>query len=83
MLTGFMAAVPDVARIMMTSGINRGFRTSWDLFTNAMGTEITKLSKQQAYLSGEALDMVLGSRAMSMYDLENSFGLSKFSSAIF
>ena len=75
MLTGFMAAVPDVARIMMTSGINRGFRTSWDLFTNAMGTEITKLSKQQAYLSGEALDMVLGSRAMSMYDLENSFGV--------
>ena len=75
MLTGFMAAVPDVARILMTSGINRGFRTSWDLFTNAMSTEIIKLSKQQAYLSGEALDMVLGSRAMSMYDLENSFGV--------
>tara|TARA_R110002126_G_scaffold3666_1_gene20902 strand:- start:2441 stop:5647 length:3207 start_codon:yes stop_codon:yes gene_type:complete len=75
MLTGFMAAVPDVARILMTSGINRGFRNSWDLFTNAMSTEIIKLSKQQAYLSGEALDMVLGSRAMSMYDLENSFGV--------
>ena len=75
MLTGFMAAVPDVARILMTSGINRGFRNSWDLFTNSMSTEIIKLSKQQAYLSGEALDMVLGSRAMSMYDLENSFGV--------
>jgi len=75
MLTGFMAAVPDVARIAMTSGINRGFRTSWDLFTNSLGTELAKLSKQQAYLSGEALDMVLGSRAMSMYDLENAFGV--------
>ena len=75
MLTGFMAAVPDVARILMTSGINRGFRTSWDLLTNVIGTEIAKASKKQAYLSGEALDMVLGSRAMSMYDLENSFGV--------
>lgn len=75
MLTGFLAAVPDVARIISTSGINRGFRTSWDLFTNGLSTEIMKLSRHQAYLSGEALDMVLGSRAMSMYDLENSFGV--------
>ena len=75
MLTGALAAIPDVGRILMTSGINRGFRTSWDLLTNVMSTEVAKLSKQQAYLSGEALDMVLGSRAMSMYDLENSFGV--------
>ena len=75
MLTGFLAAVPDVARILMTSGINRGFRTSWDLFTNGIGKELGKLSQHQAFLSGEALDMVLGSRAMSMYDLENAFGV--------
>lgn len=75
MLTGALAAVPDVARILMTSGINRGFRTSWDMFTNVLSTEVLKLSRNQAYLSGEALDMVLGSRAMSMYDLENAFGV--------
>ena len=75
MLTGALAAVPDVARILMTSGINRGFRTSWDMFTNILSTEVLKLSRNQAYLSGEALDMVLGSRAMSMYDLENAFGV--------
>tara|TARA_R100000234_G_scaffold13896_1_gene7723 strand:- start:45 stop:3269 length:3225 start_codon:yes stop_codon:yes gene_type:complete len=75
MLTGALAAVPDIARILMTSGINRGFRTSWDMMTNVYGTEVLKLSRNQAYLSGEALDMVLGSRAMSMYDLENSFGV--------
>jgi len=75
MLTGALAAVPDIARILMTSGINRGFRTSWDMMTKVYGTEVLKLSRNQAYLSGEALDMVLGSRAMSMYDLENSFGV--------
>ena len=75
MLTGALAAVPDIARILMTSGINRGFRTSWDMMTNVYATEVLKLSRNQAYLSGEALDMVLGSRAMSMYDLENSFGV--------
>tara|TARA_R110002020_G_scaffold18231_2_gene63999 strand:+ start:6572 stop:9754 length:3183 start_codon:yes stop_codon:yes gene_type:complete len=75
MLTGALAAVPDIARILMTSGINRGFRTSWDMFTNVLSTEVLKHSRNQAYLSGEALDMVLGSRAMSMYDLENAFGV--------
>ena len=75
MLTGTLAATADVARNLSTSGILRGFRTSYDLFSNALGTEVAKLSLRQAYLSGEALDLVLGSRAMSMYDLENSFGV--------
>ena len=83
MLTGALAAVPDIARILMTSGINRGFRASWDMYTNILSTEIYKLSQKQAYLSGEALDMVLGSRAMSMYDLENAFGVfNKFEKGV-
>ena len=75
MLTGALAAVPDVARILMTSGINRGFRTSWDLFTNYLATDIAKRSHRMTLLSGEAADMILGSRAMSMYDLDNAFGV--------
>ena len=34
MLTGFMAAIPDVARITMTSGVKRGFRTQFEMFSD-------------------------------------------------
>ena len=55
MLTGFMAAVPDAARIVMTSGIKRGFRTQFDLFGNFLADgKLFKLSKAEARSAGKA-----------------------------
>ena len=75
MLTGTLAAFPDLARVLTTSGIERGFRTSLDIFFNGLGKESRKLIMRQTHLHGEGLDLALASRALSMYDLENAFGV--------
>jgi hypothetical protein len=75
MLTGFMAALPDVARVIMTSGVKRGFRTQLEVFTSGLKNNITKLSKAEANRFGEALDMITGQRAMIFADIGDMFGV--------
>jgi hypothetical protein len=75
MLTGFMAALPDVARIVMTSGIKRGFRTQIETFTSGIQNNITKISKAEAQRFGEAIDMITGQRAMLFSDIGDMFGI--------
>ena len=77
MLTGFMAAVPDAARIVMTSGIKRGFRTQFDLFGNFLADgKLFKLSKAEARSAGEAWDLITGQRAALMGDVGDMFGVA-------
>ena len=75
MLTGTLAAFPDLARVLSTSGIERGFRTSLDILFNGLDKETRKLIMKQTNLAGEGLDLAFSSRALSMYDLENAFGV--------
>ena len=77
MLTGFLAAVPDVARVVMTSGIKRGFRTQFNLLDDYLsdGT-LFKLGKQEARSAGEAWDLITGQRAMLMGDIGDMFGIA-------
>ena len=74
MLTG-IAQVVDTARLVMINGISKTFRTSWELFTSKMGKEIFNMSKKSAQLGGEAMDLWNSSRAMSMYDVGDAFGV--------
>ena len=77
MLTGFMAAMPDLARIIMTSGIQRGFKTQFEVLGNYLGTRtIFNMGKAEAQAAGEAIDMVTGARAMLFADVGDMFGLS-------
>ena len=77
MLTGFFAAVPDVARITMTSGIKRGFRTQFEMFSDFLDDgKLFKMGKAEAQSFGEAVDMVTGQRAMLFSDVGDMFGLS-------
>ena len=77
MLTGFMAAMPDLARVIMTSGIQRGFKTQFEVLGNYLGQRtIYKMGKEEAQAAGEALDMVTGARAMLFADVGDMFGLS-------
>ena len=84
MLTGFFAAVPDVARITMTSGIKRGFKTQFELLTDFLGNgNLFKMGKKEAQSFGEAVDMVTGQRAMLFADVGDMFGLAnKFEGAV-
>ena len=77
MLTGFMAAIPDVARITMTSGIKRGFKTQFGMLSDFLGDgQVFKMGKKEAQSFGEAVDMVTGQRAMLFADVGDMFGLA-------
>ena len=77
MLTGFMAAAPDIARIVMTSGVKRGFRTQFDLLGNFLADgNLFKLGKAEARAAGEAWDLITGQRAMLMGDIGDMFGVA-------
>ena len=74
MLTGIAQTV-DVARLVMVNGITRTFRNSYEALTSGYAKEIFNMSKRSAQLGGEALDMWNSSRAMSMYGVEDAFGV--------
>ena len=77
MLTGFAAAIPDVARVVMTSGIKRGFKTQFEMFSNFLdGKTIYNMGKKEAQSFGEAVDMVTGQRAMLFADVGDMFGIT-------
>jgi len=84
MLTGFAAAIPDVARTIMTSGIKRGFKTQFEMFSDFLdGGTILKMGKKEAQSFGEAVDMITGQRAMLFADVGDMFGLaSKLESSV-
>ena len=77
MLTGFFAAIPDVARITMTSGIKRGFRTQFEMFSDFLDdAKLFNMGKKEAQSFGEAVDMITGQRAMLFADVGDMFGLA-------
>jgi hypothetical protein len=77
MLTGFAAAIPDVARVVMTSGIKRGFKTQFEMFSDFLdGKTIYNMGKKEAQSFGEAVDMVTGQRAMLFADVGDMFGIT-------
>ena len=71
MLTGAIAAVPDMMRIVMYDGMQRSFGTIFDAY-KAGFTNIARLSKQEAQLAGEALDMYMSMRASLFADLSDA-----------
>ena len=79
MLTGFFAATADVARITMTSGIQRGFKTQFEMWANMLSSKdrgIFKAGKKEAQSFAEAVDMVTGQRAMLFSDIGDMFGMT-------
>ena len=77
MLTGFLAASADVARVVMTSGIERGFKTQFEMFSDMLSgaNGIRKLGKKEANSVAEAVDMLTGQRAMLFSDIGDMFGM--------
>ena len=78
MLTGFMAATADVARVVMTSGIQRGFKTQFEMFADFLSSKqvgIFKAGKKEAQSFAEAVDMITGQRAMLFSDIGDMFGM--------
>ena len=79
MLTGFFAATADVARITMTSGIERGFKTQFEMWADMLSNKnagIFKAGKKEAQSFAEAVDMITGQRAMLFSDIGDMFGMT-------
>ncbi len=77
MLTGFMAALPDTARVIMTSGIKRGFNTQFEMFSKGFGkNSLFAMGKKEAQSFAEAIDMINGQRAMLYSDIGDMFGMA-------
>ena len=81
LLTGAIAAVPDMARIVMYDGITRTYGTLLDAFAQDIrairkgdGISETKvgMANDEAELAGEALDMYLSMRAAIFADLQDA-----------
>ncbi len=70
MLTGAIAAVPDVGRLVMYDGMYRMFGNSFDVLNGNLS--LLKLAKQEAQLAGEALDMYMSMRAAIFADLSDA-----------
>ena len=70
LLTGALAAVPDMAKLVMTDGFANTMRMSLEAFRSDLS--LLKLAKRDANLAGEALDMYLAMRSALFADLADS-----------
>lgn len=67
-----LSAIPDLARFTMVHGMTRSFRHAFlPLLTDLKGL---KLSLRETRLAGEALDLVLDSRAELIHDIVDDYG---------
>lgn len=69
-----VSSLPDIARPIMTEGLNAFFGTGLKALLSAQRKEIIKLNRQQIREVGEALDMTLSMRAFAMADTGSTFG---------
>ena len=69
-----VSSIPDIARIVMTEGMNNFVGTSMRLFHSQARQAISQMNRQMINESGEALDMLLSLRALQMADVGSTFG---------
>jgi hypothetical protein len=73
-LTGAIAAIPDMGRLVMRHGLERTFRTALEPLFKNIGAY--KLAKKELNLAGEALDLYLGTRSALFADIADTFATS-------
>ena len=74
-LTGALAALPDMARMVMTSGFRRSLGQMYEQYSNKQWKAIMDMGIREARLSGESWDILLGTRAMAYADLDDVYGV--------
>jgi len=70
-LTGFLSAAPDMARLIMQNGFKKGFGQTFEVFANSANRQILKLSKKEAAMVGEALDLSIAGRANTIGNIDD------------
>jgi hypothetical protein len=73
LLTGALAAVPDLAKLIMNDGFRRTIMPMMEAYHSNLGLMKTmKLAKNEANIAGEAFDMYLSMRSALFADLADS-----------
>lgn len=81
-LSGFLSAAPDMARLIMQNGLKNTFGQLFETATSGMYKQVAKLSKKEAEMVGEALDMVFASRASILGNVDDLvFGMNSIERA--
>ena len=76
-LSGFLSAAPDMARLIMQNGFKKGFGQTFEIFANQANREILKMSKKEANIVGEALDLAIAGRANTIGNVDEMiYGLN-------
>ena len=74
-LTGALAALPDMIRMVMTSGFRRTLGGMLEQYTHRQWKTIMDMGMKETRAVGEGWDILLGTRAMAYADLDNIYGV--------
>ena len=69
-----LSAIPDMGRVVMTEGLKNSVGYGLKQMFNGQGRAVLSLMKEELQLSGTALDMVLGTRALQFADISDVYG---------
>jgi hypothetical protein len=73
LLTGALAAVPDLGKIIMADGLTRTIGPMLEAFKSDIGfLKTARLARNEAEIAGEALDMYMSMRSALFADLADS-----------
>ena len=75
MLTGFMAAIPDVGRVSMHNGVMNSMGNLYEGFFKHTDENLMKMAKADANLAGEAWDDFMALRAALFAGLDDSISV--------
>ncbi|WP_287223089.1 hypothetical protein [Mesorhizobium sp.] len=67
-----ISAIPDMAKVVFSHGLTSSFRDGF--IPMVRNFRAFKLAAQEVKEAGTALDMILDSRAMAIYDITDDFG---------
>ncbi len=81
-LQGALSAVPDMARLIMQNGLKNTFGQILDTGFSGMSRQVMKLSKREAEMAGEALDLLFAGRASIIGNVDDMvFGMNSIERA--
>lgn len=76
-LQGALSAVPDMGRLIMQNGLLNTFGQLLDTGFSGMYKQVMKLSKKEAEMAGEALDLLFAGRASVIGNIDDMvFGMN-------
>ena len=69
-----ISSIPDIGRVIMTEGFNDTFNYGFRALVSKNREIIKKMNRKELNMASEALDIILGTRALQFMDAGDMFG---------